>query len=248
MISSAWLLVIYCALVLIASLAGGWLLLIVHPTHRRIQMAISFVAGLMLGIALLHFLPDAEEQLHSLDRTAAWMLGGFLAMFFLQRFSHFHHHDSAEGDPEDCDPEHITSESPRREQAHHAHSLAEKSAQAASQIDAVTHALADQSLEVEKTIQRGQQSLTSSQDYLESVVEVMATASDFVSQATQGVDNITSSVKEQRAASTDIAQHIEQIAQMAESNSMSVNQTAQEAQHLEQLAHNLSDAVSRFKA
>jgi len=129
MISSAWLLVIYCVLVLIASLAGGWLLLIVNPTHRRLQIAISFVAGLMLGIALLHFLPDADEQLHSLDRTAAWMLGGFLAMFFLQRFSHFHHHDSAEGDPEDCAHEHITSASPPREQAHHAHSLAEKSAQ-----------------------------------------------------------------------------------------------------------------------
>ena len=64
--------------------------------------AISLVAGLMLGIALLHFLPDAETQLHSLDRTMAWVLGGFLAMFFLQRFFHFHHHDLPEGDPEDC--------------------------------------------------------------------------------------------------------------------------------------------------
>ena len=79
--TSVWLLTIYCALVLVASLAGGWLLLIINPTHTRLQMAISFVAGLMLGIALLHFLPDADEQLHSLDRVAAWMLGGFLTMF-----------------------------------------------------------------------------------------------------------------------------------------------------------------------
>ena len=57
----------------------------------------------MLGIALLHFLPDANGQLHSLDRVAEWMLGGFLMMFLLQRFFHFHHHDLAEGDPEDCD-------------------------------------------------------------------------------------------------------------------------------------------------
>jgi len=124
-----WILTIYCALVLVASLAGGWLLLIIHPTHTRLQMAISFVAGLMLGIALLHFLPDADEQLHSLDRTVAWMLGGFLAMFFLQRFFHFHHHDSAEGDPEDCDHEHATTESHDHDHAHHAHSLAERSAQ-----------------------------------------------------------------------------------------------------------------------
>jgi zinc and cadmium transporter len=65
-------------------------------------MAVSFVAGLMLGIALLHFLPDAEEQLHSLNRTVDWLLGGFLTMFFVQRFFHFHHHDLPEGDPEDC--------------------------------------------------------------------------------------------------------------------------------------------------
>jgi len=87
------------------------------------------VAGLMLGIALLHFLPDANEQLHSLDRTATWMLGGFLVMFFLQRFFHFHHHDSAEGDPEDCDHGQAMPEEPEHGHEHHAHTLADKSAQ-----------------------------------------------------------------------------------------------------------------------
>src|SRR5476651_933642 len=120
----AQLLTTYCALVLLASLAGGWVLLVIHPTHTRLQLATSFVAGLMLGIALLHFLPDAAEQLHSVDRTASWVLGGFLAMFFLQRFFHFHHHDSPEGDPEDCDAhEH------NHNHEHHAHTLADKSAQ-----------------------------------------------------------------------------------------------------------------------
>lgn len=125
-IPAGLLLAIYCLLVLLASLAGGWFLLILRPTHARLQMAISFVAGLMLGIALLHFLPDADDQLHSIDRTVAWMLGGFLAMFFLQRFFHFHHHDSPEGDPEDCCHEHDNHES--HEHEHHAHTLADKSA------------------------------------------------------------------------------------------------------------------------
>lgn len=127
-LSPVWLLAIYCALVLVASLAGGWVLLIIHPTHARLQVAISFVAGLMLGIALLHFLPDAEEQLHSMDRTVGWLLGGFLAMFFLQRFFHFHHHDSPEGDPEDCCHDHEEHRDHNHEQAHHAHTLADKSA------------------------------------------------------------------------------------------------------------------------
>jgi zinc and cadmium transporter len=113
-----------------------------HLTHTRLQMAISFVAGLMLGIALLHFLPDANEQLNSLHRTVAWTLGGFLAMFFLQRFFHFHHHDLPEGDPEDCcnetetapaeihhhDHDHVHRHEESDHEHHHAHTLAEKSA------------------------------------------------------------------------------------------------------------------------
>jgi zinc and cadmium transporter len=139
MISSGWLLAIYCGFVLFASLAGGWLPLLVRLTHTRLQVAISLVAGLMLGMALLHFLPDADEHLKSLDRTVGWMLGGFLAMFFLQRFFHFHHHDLPEGDPEDCCHDeqehqhdhhhHDHGHAHEHEHAHHAHTLAEKSAQ-----------------------------------------------------------------------------------------------------------------------
>src|SRR5882672_6985700 len=115
--SPNWLLTIYCALVSVASLAGGWLVLVIRHTHARLQIAISLVAGLMLGIALLHFLPDATEQLHSVNRAVRWALSGFLTMFFLQRFFHFHHHDSPEGDPDDCGMDSAGHE-------HHAHTLA----------------------------------------------------------------------------------------------------------------------------
>jgi zinc and cadmium transporter len=50
-------------------------------------------------------------------------LGGFLGMFFLQRFFHFHHHDLPEEDPEDCCHDH-----PEPHQHDHSHTLAEKSA------------------------------------------------------------------------------------------------------------------------
>jgi zinc and cadmium transporter len=128
-------------------------------------VVISFVAGLMLGIALLHFLPDAAEELNSVDRTASWMVGGFLVMFFLQRFFHFHHHDLPEGDPEDCchdEPEHephanhgdehhhgheATHAAHAGEPAHHAHTLAEKSAQhlswAGAALGLTLHSLVD---------------------------------------------------------------------------------------------------------
>src|SRR5262245_7540927 len=134
MSSPGWLLAVYCAFVLLASLAGGWLPLVVRFTHTKLQLAISFVAGLMLGIALLHFLPEAAEHLSSVSRTTVWMLGGFLGMFFLQRFFHFHHHDLPEGDPEDCCHGHEHEPHEGEHDPHHAHTLAEKSARQLSWI------------------------------------------------------------------------------------------------------------------
>ncbi|MGA2866451.1 MAG: ZIP family metal transporter [Verrucomicrobiota bacterium] len=92
-LSAGALLVIYGLLVALASLSGGWVLLAMRLTHARLQMAVSFVAGLMLGMALLHFIPHASEQYHSLEGVLRWCLGGFLAMFFLERFLPHHHHD-----------------------------------------------------------------------------------------------------------------------------------------------------------
>jgi zinc and cadmium transporter len=91
------------------------------------QFAVSFVAGVMLGIGVLHMLPHAL-----LDATAAaeaapalptvsgsiatsltpnavavrWitisLLAGMLAMFFIERFFSFHHHDV----PDEAEHEH----------------------------------------------------------------------------------------------------------------------------------------------
>jgi zinc and cadmium transporter len=94
------LLAIYCALILLASLFGGWLPLMVRLTHTRLQVATSFVAGLMLGVGVLHLVPHAWEQFRSADLTMAWVLVGFLVMFFVQRYLHFHHHDVPEEAPE----------------------------------------------------------------------------------------------------------------------------------------------------
>ena len=90
------LLLIYCGAILLASLAGGGLPAVLRLTHSRMQIALSFVAGVMLGIGLLHLLPHAYYQLRSIDATVSWALGGFLLMFFLERFFHFHHHDTPE--------------------------------------------------------------------------------------------------------------------------------------------------------
>jgi len=125
--------------------------------------------------------------------------------------------------------------------------LAEKSSLSASQIDAVTRTLGEQSATVEQAISRGMQSLASSENYVETVVQALAQANEAVSKATAGVGDITSSMKEQGQASTDIARNVERIAQMAEENHVVANQTAQAADALGNLAANLQTSVQRFQ-
>jgi zinc and cadmium transporter len=61
-----------------------------------LQVAVSFVAGFMLGLALLGLLPHAIHELGSVQTGVAWLLAGFLVMFLIQRFLPFHHHDVGE--------------------------------------------------------------------------------------------------------------------------------------------------------
>jgi len=128
-------LAVYCTLILVASLVGGLVPGMVRLTHTRMQVAISFVSGLMLGVGVLHLLPHAWHEIRSIDRVAAFLLAGFLVMFFLQRSFHFHHHDVPDEDPEGCDGHHAAcchpppaSPSRHEAQVHHDHTLAGKSA------------------------------------------------------------------------------------------------------------------------
>ena len=53
------LLAYYCALILVASIVGGMIPVWFQLTHRWMQFAVSFVAGVMLGVGVLHMLPHA---------------------------------------------------------------------------------------------------------------------------------------------------------------------------------------------
>jgi zinc and cadmium transporter len=100
-------LILYCVLVTGASLLGGELPSLIQLTHSRMQMLVSLVAGLMLGVGLFHMLPHAAIEVDSLDVVMLWVMGGLLATFFLIRAFHFHQHGSAEHDgaglPQDHD-------------------------------------------------------------------------------------------------------------------------------------------------
>jgi zinc and cadmium transporter len=86
------LIVIYCSLLIVASLAGGWLPSMIRLTHTRMQMMMSLVGGLMMGVALLHLLPHAVVETDSLDYAAWSCTLGLLAMFLTIHVFHVHQH------------------------------------------------------------------------------------------------------------------------------------------------------------
>jgi zinc and cadmium transporter len=105
------LLSIYCGLIVLASLAGGWIPRMVRLTHKRMELLVSFVSGVMLGVGLLHLLPHALiQRVELLERAGGtpvpdhtlldpvmwWLLGGFLVMFLIERFFCYHHHEAPE--------------------------------------------------------------------------------------------------------------------------------------------------------
>jgi zinc and cadmium transporter len=98
-----FLLLIYCLCIVAASLLGGALPGLVRLTHRRMQFMMSFVGGLMLGVALLHLVPHSLAEQGSIDRLAGWTLGGLLTMFLLIRVFHVHAHEHGDvGDVQDA--------------------------------------------------------------------------------------------------------------------------------------------------
>lgn len=101
----------YSAAIIAASLLGGWLPALVKMTHTRTQLVMSFVAGLMLGVAVYHLLPHALLELSGIEGTVEqaghgsgggfsavdtavwWVMLGMVLMLLLLRLFHFHQHD-----------------------------------------------------------------------------------------------------------------------------------------------------------
>lgn len=116
----------YCLLILGASILGGMIPIWFRLTHRRMEIAVSFVAGVMLGVALLHMLPHAISQVladsdapqaESIVNVMLGVLLGLLTMFLIERFFCFHHHE-VEDDEVTCQHDHS-----HDQEHHHGHHL-----------------------------------------------------------------------------------------------------------------------------
>jgi len=96
---------VYCTILAILSLLGGWLPTIGRWTHIKAQLLMSTVAGFMLGIALVQLLPHAYDIIGDARLVGLTMLAGLLVMFFMIRCFDFHHHHFPKSE-EDDDHEH----------------------------------------------------------------------------------------------------------------------------------------------
>jgi zinc and cadmium transporter len=94
--------------IVLATLVGGLLSVLVAATlttallARVVKSLVSLSAGLLLGTALLHVLPEAFESGPDAHELFVTLLGGLLFFFLLEKaelYRHAHHH---EGD----DPHH----------------------------------------------------------------------------------------------------------------------------------------------
>jgi len=82
-------LLLYSFLIFLTALAGGVApLLVPHWHENRLKLFICFGAGLLLGMSLLHMLPEAAHMIP--ENFGFWFLFGFLLLLLLEKFLMVH--------------------------------------------------------------------------------------------------------------------------------------------------------------
>ncbi len=125
--------------------------------------------------------------------------------------------------------------------------LAEKSSSSAASIDVVTAKAGAQSASVRRAIQKGHESLSSSNRYMQSVTQALQVTSDVVSKTSGSVERIARSALEQAVASASVARSVEHIAGMATDNQVATQQAAAAAEALRNLSGELTRSVGWFQ-
>lgn len=82
-------LISYSFLIFVTALGGGLIPLLFPELHEdRLRIFVALGAGLLLGMAFLHMIPEAAEIIP--HAFGFWFLGGFLLLFILERFIMVH--------------------------------------------------------------------------------------------------------------------------------------------------------------
>jgi zinc and cadmium transporter len=91
----------FCSLIVLISLCGGFFPLLGRITHNRLQYYLSLSAGVMLGAAFFHVMPDAME--YSGSAFGWWMSLAVVGLFCIERFIAPHSHEVTGAKPHNHD-------------------------------------------------------------------------------------------------------------------------------------------------
>lgn len=97
--SALWLLGAYGLGIFAMSLIGGALPSLIEITHRRMQVIMAAVAGLIIGVALFHLLPHSVKAIPgegAVEVAVAWMVLGLVMTLVMLYMFDFHEHDFSE--------------------------------------------------------------------------------------------------------------------------------------------------------
>jgi zinc and cadmium transporter len=84
---------LYSGAIMAVSLFGGSVPLLGRVTHSRLQMYLSLSAGVMLGAAFFHVMPDAMKLAG--DYFGWWIALGVVGLFCIERFIAPHSHETS---------------------------------------------------------------------------------------------------------------------------------------------------------
>jgi len=97
-----WSVAVICgATIAVLSFCGGALPSFIRISHTRMQILMSAVGGLMLGVVLFQLWPHAYAIIGRADHVGIGVACGLVTLFVLMRAFHFHTHEIAVDDPDD---------------------------------------------------------------------------------------------------------------------------------------------------
>lgn len=90
----------------VSAFLGGWMAL---RAVRYVGLIIAVGAGIRIGAAFFDLIPEAIEQLGSLEAAMAWTTAGFLAFYLLEQLTTLHvgHETAVELDHDSATHEHL---------------------------------------------------------------------------------------------------------------------------------------------
>ncbi len=90
-------LAVLCLAIVMVSVLGGLLPLARALDHTRLQLYLSFSAGVMLGAVFFHMLPESVRL--GSPAVISWTAVGLVILFLVERFFSYHHHETEPEEP-----------------------------------------------------------------------------------------------------------------------------------------------------